>query len=138
MDNCIFCKIIAGGIPATKVYEDEHATAFLDIRPVNPGHTLVVPREHHRNIFDIPSQTLSNVMPAVKKIAEALRASGLAEGVNIHINNEPVAGQVIFHSHLHVIPRIATDNHKLWHGREMAPGEADLVAQKIKSALGGK
>ena len=85
--DCLFCKIISREIPAEIVYEDQNTLAFLDIHPNNPGHTLVVPKEHHRNIFDLPAELIQAVGKTSQKIAKALMESGLAEGVNIISNN---------------------------------------------------
>jgi len=96
-ENCIFCKIIAGEIPCEKVYEDKHTLAFLDAKPVNPGHTLIVPKAHVRNIFDCPPETLNKVMATVQKVAKKYPC------VKIVQNNEKPL-QEVFHLHFHVIP----------------------------------
>src|SRR3989344_4723281 len=106
----IFSKIIAREIPADIVYEDELVLAFLDITPVNYGHTLVVPKEHYINAIDAAPETLAHMMKVAQKIAQALKKSGLADGVNLVMNNETAAGQEVFHAHLHVIPRLVDDN----------------------------
>lgn len=134
MDD-LFSKIIDGEIPAEKVYEDEHAVAFLDIRPVNPGHTLVVPRQKSRNLFDTPDEVLEKLAPIVKKIAIAVKEAVRADGINIHINNEPAAGQVIFHTHVHIIPRFEGDGRKLWRGGEYKEGEDKKMGEKIREKL---
>ena len=133
--DCIFCKIVAGEIPSHKIYEDDKTFAFLDIRANNPGHTLVVPKEHHRNIFDLPPELIQAVGESSQRIAKALTDSGLAEGINVISNNEKAAGQLVFHSHTHVIPRLENDGFKHWPGKEYEPGEAESVAEKIKNAL---
>lgn len=113
MSDCIFCKIVAGEIPAEKVYEDEHTYAFLDINPNNFGHTLVLPKEHFENVFDTPEETLRHMHASAQKIARALRKID-AGGVNIISNNGTAAGQIIFHAHIHVIPRYKDDGFKHW------------------------
>lgn len=113
MTDCIFCKIIAGEIPAEKIYEDEHTCAFLDINPNNFGHALVLPKTHFESIFDMPKETLGYVYTATQKVAKALKKSG-AEGVNTISNNGAAAGQLIFHAHIHVIPRYADDGLTHW------------------------
>ena len=95
--DCIFCKIIRGEIPCTKVFEDEHTLAFLNINPDKPGHTLVVPKQHYRNIFDCPPQVLNHTMAAVQTVAK------MHSCVKIVQNNEKPL-QEIFHLHFHVIP----------------------------------
>ena len=137
MDStCLFCKIVAGEIGAAKVYEDDDAIAFLDIHPVNPGHTLIVPKEHSRNFLDIPKAELAALAPALSRIPTAVKNATGADGISIQVNNEPAAGQVIFHTHIHIIPRSHEDGLKLWHGRGgYAQGEIEHVAEKIKSHL---
>ncbi len=132
MNDCLFCKIISGDVSASKVYEDERALAFLDIAPTNRGHTLVVPKEHHRNIFDTPPETMCHMMKTSKRVAELVRQATGAGGVNVYMNNEPAAGQVIFHAHIHIIPRFEDDELKLWKGGTYAEGEMEIVAEKIK------
>ena len=134
MDD-LFLKIINGEIPATKVYEDEHVVAFLDIRPVNPGHTLVVPRHQSRNLFDTPDEVLARLAPIVKKVAIGVMEAVGADGINIHINNEPAAGQVVFHMHVHIIPRFENDGRRLWRGSQYKEGEAEKVGTAIRKKL---
>lgn len=134
--NCLFCKIIGGEIPATKVYEDEHSFAFLDIHPINIGHTLIIPKEHFTNLYETPDETLSHLAIVIKKLSIAVKSAVNADGINIGMNNDPVAGQVIFHTHIHVIPRFADDGLIHWHGaRDYVEGEAAEVAQKIQTSV---
>jgi len=136
MDDCIFCKIIKGEIPSTKIYEDEHSFAFLDIHPNTHGHTLVIPKEHHKNILDIPPEVLSNLYLAVKKVSEAVFQGTEASGLNINMNNEKPAGQLIFHAHVHIIPRFLQDGLQVWtRDTPYKEGEMEKVAEKIKKAL---
>ena len=96
-DNCIFCKILKGELPCDKVYEDEHTFAFLTIKPDAPGHILVIPKKHYRNLFDCPSETLNHVIHTVQKLAKSHSC------VKIVQNNErPI--QEVFHLHFHIIP----------------------------------
>jgi len=133
--NCLFCKIIAGEIPAEKVYEDADTLAFLDIRPVNPGHTLVIPKEHYENVFDAPEAVWTKVAQSVKKVAHAIQ-EGLPVGdLNIAMNNGAHAGQVVFHAHVHIMPRHEGDGFELWHGTAYQDGQAKVVAEKIRKAL---
>ncbi|MEK7661969.1 MAG: HIT family protein [Patescibacteria group bacterium] len=134
-ENCVFCKIIAGEIASTPVYEDEAVFAFLDINPNNPGHTLVVPKNHARNIFDIEESDMKELSARVKKIAKAVKEGVSADGINIAMNNEPAAGQLVFHAHIHVIPRFSNDGYKHWPQKSYKEGEAEIVAEKIKSHL---
>ena len=135
MDDCLFCKIIRGDIPCEKVYEDETTFAFLDIKPINPGHTLVVPKAHYENIFDAPEDTLSDMMRTVKKIAHGLQDGLKAEHINLAMNNGAHAGQVVFHAHIHVMPRYEGDGYELWHGKEYKDGEMHTYGEEIKNAL---
>lgn len=135
MSDCLFCKIVAGEIPAEKVYEDEHTLAFLDINPNNFGHTLVLPKKHSENIFDTSEEVLGHMYASAQKISKAIRQTG-AEGVNIISNNGAAAGQIIFHAHIHVIPRDKDDGLKHWAQKKYAD-EAHLkkVAENIRDAV---
>ncbi|OGF24653.1 HIT family hydrolase [Candidatus Falkowbacteria bacterium RIFCSPLOWO2_12_FULL_45_13] len=130
--SCIFCKIISGELPSYKVYEDEFTLAFLDINPVNPGHTLVVPKRHVTNIEAVDEETLCQVVKAVKKVGLSLKKNLGVAGYNLGVNNDPVAGQVVAHLHFHIIPRLAGDGFKLWPQKEYGDGEAEAVFAKIK------
>ena len=135
-NDCIFCKIVKGEIPANKIYETESVLAFLDISPVNIGHSLVVSKEHYKNIYETPEEILESMIRAAKIIAKAVKSKMGADGVNVTMNNEPAAGQIVFHSHIHIIPRLVDDGFKMWYGkRPYNEGEADEIAQKIISAL---
>lgn len=135
MEDCIFCKIVAGKIPSDKVYEDVDTLAFLDIKPNNPGHTLVIPKKHSENIYNIDDRSLAATMRTVQRMAIALKKATAAEGINIAMNNEKVAGQIIFHPHFHVIPRFAEDGYRHWPKQDYKEGEAAEIAQKIRVAL---
>lgn len=134
--DCLFCKIISGQIPADKVYEDDYWLAFLDIRPVNKGHLLLIPKKHYRNIFDLPEDILDKLGRPLAKLAKVVREVSLAEGVNIIMNNEPAAGQIIFHAHWHIVPRFSDDGHRHWTGRnDVSKEELAGMAEKIKESL---
>ncbi|HQT45295.1 MAG TPA: HIT family protein [Candidatus Micrarchaeota archaeon] len=107
--GCIFCKIVAGKMPSSKIYEDNHTVAVLDIFPACPGHTLVIPKDHHADFFDTPAATLAHVAHASKKVAHRLREALGVDSVNIINNSGANAGQVVFHLHFHVVPRSAGD-----------------------------
>ena len=130
--DCIFCKIIAGVIPSFKVYEDENVLAFLDIAPVNPGHTLIVPKKHFTNLEEIPEGELCKLAIAIKKIGKAVKDGLGVEGYNVMENNDPIAGQIVPHLHFHVIPRRSGDGLKLWPQGKYGPGEAEEAVKKIK------
>lgn len=105
MSDCIFCKIVAGEIPASKVYEDEHVLAFLDITQVTKGHTLLVPKKHFRNVLDLDPETTEQVFSVLPRLAKHLKERLGAKGLNIVNNNEEAAGQTVFHTHIHLLPR---------------------------------
>jgi histidine triad (HIT) family protein len=134
MENCIFCKIVKGELPSTKVYEDADVLGFLDIKPVNPGHTLVIPKKHCTNVHDMPDELVGKVAIVAKKVADAILKIG-AKGVNIGMNNGAHAGQIVFHAHVHVMPRYGKDTFSLWVGKEYDGNEREQVAKKIRSCL---
>lgn len=103
--NNIFAKILRGELPANKVYEDEKAIAFLDIMPRAPGHTLVIPKAPARNLLDVPEDDLTHVMKVAQKVARAAKTAFSADGITVQQFNEAAGGQVVFHLHVHVIPR---------------------------------
>ena len=134
--DCIFCEIIAGNIPAATVYEDEHVFAFMDIAPANPGHTLVIPKHHYRNIFDMPVEVGSKIMQAAIPIANAIRTALNPDGLNLFQSNEAAGFQTVFHFHLHLIPRWEGDTLRLpWRPSEGNMAEIGNIADKIRQAL---
>ncbi len=133
--NCLFCKIISGEISTTKVFEDDYTFAFLDINPNSIGHTQVIPKDHFENIYGLPDETLCRIALTVKKISIAIKNALDADGINISMNNEPAAGQVIFHSHTHIIPRKNDDGLVFGSHKKYADGEAELVAEKIREKI---
>ncbi len=135
MTDCIFCKIVAGDIPSSKILETENTLAFLDISPVNKGHVLVIPKEHYETLTDIPDDLLSLVVKDMKKVAVAVMMATKADGYNIQMNNYASAGQVVMHAHFHIVPRFKGDGFELWPGREYECGEAESVMDDIKSEV---
>lgn len=134
--GCLFCKIIAGEIPSSKVYEDEKCYAFLDLHPVNIGHTLLVPKEHSTNLYDTSDENLAHLAPIMKKLAIAVKSAVGAGGINIEMNNDPVAGQLIFHTHIHIVPRFTGDGFTHWKGsRGYNEDEMQEVAGKISQLI---
>ncbi len=109
MEECLFCKIAMGEIPAQKVYEDSEHIAFLDINPRNPGHALVMPKKHYETILEMPDHEVAEIFKVVKKIAVAVKRGMGADGISISQSNERAAGQVIPHVHFHVIPRFLSE-----------------------------
>lgn len=132
MEDCIFCKIISGSIPSFKVYEDEYTLAFLDISPVNHGHTLVVPKKHFKNMEAIPQEELNKVMATVKIVGQAIKEKLSAASYNVSENNDREAGQIVPHIHFHVIPRFGKDKLSLWPQRPYPDGKAAEVLAKLK------
>jgi histidine triad (HIT) family protein len=104
MPECIFCQIIRNQAPASIVYEDSQVVAFLSDHPVNAGHTLVVPKKHYENIYEIPDDEAAYLFKMVKKVAQAVKNATSVEGIRIVQNNGEAAGQVVFHLHVHIIP----------------------------------
>lgn len=132
MKECIFCKIIAGEIPAAKVYEDEYVISFLDIMPANEGHCLVIPKKHRASLLDLSDTEIEKVMKAVKKVAKAVSLSVGNGSYNIVMNNGKEAGQVVPHAHIHIIPRFGRDMQKIsWKPGKYKDGEMDEVKENI-------
>jgi histidine triad (HIT) family protein len=131
----LFKKIIAGEIPCDKVYEDDVAFAFLDINPVNPGHTLVIPKKWSAGFLDADKDTICELIPAIQKVAKAVKDATGAEGINIIQNEGEVAGQKVFHLHFHVIPRFKGDGLEHWHGKAVDDETAKALAEKIRNSL---
>jgi len=133
--DCIFCKIIDGTIPSEKVYEDDKVVAILDINPVTPGHTLVLPREHSKDFLATPAALLADVMPRVQAIAAQVMKATKADGFAMVVFNGPAAGQEVFHLHVHIIPRKKGDGVRMgWPKTQYADGEMSKLAQKIRAA----
>jgi histidine triad (HIT) family protein len=131
-EDCIFCKIIAGQIPAQKVYEDEQFLAFLDVRPLNPGHTLVLPKAHFRWVWDVPN--IGDYFTAVGKVANALRA---AFGTEFVVS--VIVGEGVPHAHVQLIPRFQDDGHggaiNLMAVKRIPESQMGLLAERIRKAL---
>lgn len=133
--NCLFCKIVRGDIPSFRVYEDDAVIAFLDIKPVNPGHVLVVPRTHSQGFHDAAPETLEKLIIATQKVAKAILAATGVPAFNLEQNNGEVAGQVIPHLHIHIIPRVSDDGLKHWPGKEYPEGEIARIQESIRAVL---
>ena len=132
---CLFCKIAKGEIPSEKIYENEHVLAFLDIHPNNPGHTLIIPKEHYADFLETPDNVLTEIMSAGKKIAPKIMEAVGAHGFNTVFNTRPAAGQVVFHTHMHIIPRYFNDGHKHWTAGQYKDGEKEEVGKKIRKEI---
>lgn len=134
--DCVFCKIITGQIPSFRLYEDEHTLAFMDINPANPGHCLVVTKEHAPNLFEVTPEALAAAARTTQKVAKAVQAALAPYGLNLLQANGPGAAQSVFHLHIHIVPRAKDDNLAInWGIRPGDMAEIAKVAEKIKAAL---
>ena len=138
--NCIFCKIIRREAAASIVLEDDITLAFMDILPMTPGHTLVVPKSHAAYIEDMREGNVGPILETARKVAAALRRSGLrCEAVNLYLANGKEAGQEVFHVHMHVIPRFRGDGFGIRvgpdYGRVAAREDLEAIAAKIRDAI---
>ena len=136
MEDCIFCKIIDGKIPAAKVYEDGLTVSFLDIMPANKGHCLVVPKKHSQTLAEMEDNDLVAMIKTAKKVARALSLSFGNGSFNIVMNNGKEAGQVVNHSHIHLIPRFQKDRLRIkWSHFKYEGDEMKEYADKIKKLI---
>ena len=135
-DDCLFCKMVAGQIPITKIYEDEVVLAFLDIGPISDGHTLVIPKQHFEKLHDCPSELLAQVGSRLGKIAGAVAAAMNSEGYNVLCNNGRAAGQLIEHVHFHIIGRNVGDGvFDRWPSYKYPEGKIEKIAAEIRKNL---
>ena len=138
MEDCIFCKIIAGEIPSFKVYENDQVFAFADINPINTGHTLIIPKKHAENLWEISAEDLTAIHLASLKLANALKKVLNPEGIAVLQLNGRAVNQVVMHYHLHLIPRCAGDPKLTMTEWELVPGDMKAIedtASKIIDAL---
>ena len=133
--NCIFCNIVAGKIPCARVYEDERVLAFLDINPIAEGHTLVVPKNHYPTLLDVPAVEGEALLRALRLVAGGVLKATKAGGFNCVQNNFRCAGQMVFHSHWHIIPRFDNDGLPGWPGGQYADNAAMQQLARSISAL---
>ena len=135
-ESCVFCKIVRKQAPSSIVYEDQAVMAFLDIKPLAMGHTLVIPKAHYVDIFDIPEEVLNQVQTVTKKISLPVKEATYAEGISIIQQNGKAAGQDIFHLHVHVVPRFEGQKlPRFGELREVERAKLDVMAEKIKEKL---
>jgi len=135
-DDCLFCKMVTGQIPVTKIYEDETVLAFLDIGPISDGHTLVIPKQHFEKLHDCPAELLGRVFSRLGKIAGAVAAAMDSDGYNLLCNNGRAAGQLIEHLHFHIIPRNTGDRlFSRWPSYEYEDGKIEEIAGTIRENL---
>ncbi|OGM00505.1 hypothetical protein A2480_01400 [Candidatus Uhrbacteria bacterium RIFOXYC2_FULL_47_19] len=135
MSDCLFCKIVEGKIPARCVYNDDTVMAFLDIQPVSRGHLLIIPKRHSADLLDMNAEDLQCVFVAVQSIGRAVELTTGADGFNLIVNKGEAAGQVIFHTHIHIIPRFIGDGLRHWPKIEIEDEQLDELAIRIKDSL---
>lgn len=139
MEDCIFCKIINGTIPSRKVYEDENVLAFLDISQVTPGHTLLVPKKHVKDIYSFDENLTESFFKPVPRLSKAVKGFSNARGLNLVMNNGEAADQSVFHSHLHLIPRYSEseDFQIKWvnHSDRYSDAEMDDMTKAIRAEM---
>ena len=135
-DDCLFCKMAAGQIPVTKIYEDEIVLSFLDIGPISDGHTLVIPKQHFEKLHDCPAELLGRIFSRIGRIAGAVSGAMDSDGYNILCNNGRAAGQLIEHLHFHIVPRNTGDGlFKSWPSFKYKEGKIDSIAETIREHL---
>ncbi|HSH06592.1 MAG TPA: HIT family protein [Burkholderiales bacterium] len=136
MTDCVFCKIVAGQIPATKVAEDEACLAFMDIGQVNPGHVLVAAKAHAEDLYALDDAQVAAVARSVARVARAIRAAFVPEGLSVYQANGQAAGQTVFHYHVHLVPRYRNDGMAFTWPVQNPPREAlEAHAARIRAAL---
>lgn len=139
MSECIFCKIVNGEIPCAKVFENDHVVAFLDISQVTKGHTLVIPKVHKENIYELTPEIASKVFEVVPQISNAIKKQFKPVGLNLLNNNGEQAGQSVFHYHMHIVPRYGKGDGfgAVWksHADQYSPEQLQEIASSIKSEL---
>ncbi len=134
--DCIFCKIANGEIPSATIYEDDDVRVIMDINPAAKGHAIMLSKKHVANAFELDAETSGRIFRNVPKIANAIKEETGCEGMNILQNNGPVAGQTVFHLHVHFIPRYSGDTVSVgWKPGAYADGEAEKLAEKIRKRI---
>ncbi len=134
--DCIFCKIVAGEIPTTRIYEDEETLAFMDINPGNPGHALVITKKHVRNLFDMELEDGAAVMRTVVKVAQGIRDALAPDGLTLVQANEAAGFQVVMHFHMHVLPRWEGDGIvEPWEPKQIDMDAIQATAEKIRACI---
>ena len=132
-DDCIFCKLANGDIPTRKLYEDDKFTVFMDMGPATKGHSLVVPKDHYANIYEMPAELLGEALKVAQKMAIKLTETLHADGFNILQNNGEAGGQTVFHFHIHLIPRYNDDENAMlfWNPQTISADELDKTMAEI-------
>ena len=136
MTDCIFCKLVAGQIPSTKVHEDEHTLAFMDLGQVNPGHVLVTVKAHAENLYALSDAQAGAVLPVAAHVARAIREAFKPAGLSVYQANGKAAGQTVFHYHVHLLPRHEADGMELtWPVKNPPREQLEEYAAKIRASL---
>lgn len=136
MENCIFCKIVAGEIGSNTVYEDDNFKAIMDIAPSAMGHVIIVSKNHAEDIFEMSEEDLSKALVVARKVARAVKDATGCDGVNILQNNGVAAGQTVFHYHIHVVPRFDNDEIRIkWDHLSPQMDEISVMAEKIREHI---
>lgn len=132
-DDCVFCKIAAGEIPSRKIYEDKDVVAIMDLSPTSKGHSLIIPKEHYANIYDIDEDIAAKIMRVAKKLATKMTVALNCDGFNLLQNNGATAGQTMFHFHMHLIPRYENADNDMLHftSVELSDSEMDAIRDTI-------
>lgn len=136
--NCIFCNIVEKKAHAEILYEDNETLVLLDIAPLNYGHTLVIPKEHHENLLEVPTELLQRMILVLQDTADSVKSAVNADGFNIIVNTGRAAGQTIFHFHFHIIPRYKDDRVAKLQLKSYAEGEFKKYADKIRLVINNK
>ncbi|MFR8237405.1 MAG: HIT family protein [Dorea sp.] len=132
-ENCIFCKIANGEIPSTTVYEDDDFRVILDLSPASKGHALILPKEHYANLYELPDEAASKVLIVAKNVVAKMTKALGCDGYNLVQNNGEVAGQTVFHFHMHLIPRYKEDQVGLgWKMGELTDADREDILAKLK------
>ena len=136
MSDCVFCKIVAGQIPSTKVHDDEHTLAFMDLGQVNPGHVLVAVKKHAANLFELDDTQAAAVARSCTRVAKAIRDAVAPTGLSVYQANGKAAGQTVFHYHVHLLPRHEADGMELtWPVKNPPREKLEAYAGEIKKRL---
>lgn len=134
-DNCIFCKLANGKLPTNSIYEDEDFNVIMDLNPASKGHAIILPKNHASNLFELPEEDASKIMLVAKKCANAMKKTLDFDGFNVLQNNGEVAGQTVFHLHVHLIPRYKNDNITIQFAEHKEEEDIAKVAEEIRKGF---
>lgn len=135
VDDCIFCKLANGKLPTNSIYEDEDFNVIMDLSPASRGHAIIIPKNHAANLFELPEEDASKIMPVAKKCANAMKKTLHFDGFNVLQNNGEVAGQTVFHLHVHLIPRYENDNITIRFAEPDDKEDIAKVAEEIRKGF---